>query len=75
MFVQEFDSTHNVNNPADIEAVLSKRHRTGVNSFWSGQRAAGFPAIAIMVNGDLAHVHYFPKEGHPGVASVGDHWA
>lgn len=31
----------------------------------------GFPAINIMVNGDLAHVHYFPKERHPGYASVG----
>jgi hypothetical protein len=71
MFVQDFDSVRNVENPADIEAVLSKRHRAGVNSFWLGQRAAGFPAVAIMVNGDLAHVHYFPNEGPPGFASVG----
>jgi hypothetical protein len=71
MFVQDFDSTHNVENPADIEAVLSRRHRTGVNSFWLGQRAGGFPAINIMVNGNLAYVHYFPKEDHPGFASVG----
>jgi hypothetical protein len=25
-----------------------------------------------MVNGDIAYVHYFPKEGHPGLASVGN---
>jgi hypothetical protein len=71
VFIQDFDSAHNVENPADIEAILSKRHRTGINSFWLGQSAGGFPAINIMVNGDLACVHYFPKEHDAGFTSVG----
>jgi hypothetical protein len=71
MFVQDLDSVHNVNPPADIEAVLSKRYRSEVNSFWLADGAGAFPAINIMVNGSLAYVHYFPKEPHPGYASVG----
>ena len=25
----------------------------------------------ILANGELAYVHFFPREGHPGLASVG----
>jgi hypothetical protein len=71
MFVQDLDPVHNVNPPADIEAVLSKRYRSEVNSFWLADGAGAFPAINVMVNGSLAYVHYFPKEPHPGYASVG----
>ena len=71
MFIQDLESTHDVERPADINACLSKRNRAGVNSFWIGRVAGGFPALNIMVNGGLAYVHYFPKEDHAGYASVG----
>jgi hypothetical protein len=59
-----------VTAPADIEAALRKRHGAGINSFWLGYEAGGFPALNILVKGNLAHVHYFPNEDHPGFASV-----
>jgi hypothetical protein len=65
------ESVHNVETPADIDAILSKRYRLRINSFWVADSAGAFPAINIMVNGDLAYVHYFPKDQHPGYASVG----
>ena len=70
MIIQDYHSTWNVTTPAEIEAALRKRRRAGVNSFWLGYVAGGFPAINILVKGDLAHVHYFPNEDHPGFASV-----
>jgi hypothetical protein len=71
MFVQDLDSVHNVEKPAEIDAALSRRHRAGINSFWLADGAGTFPAINIMVNGDLAYIHYCPKKRHPGYASVG----
>lgn len=70
MRIWDFESAHDATTPAQVEAVLSKRHGADVNSFWIGHEDGGFPAINIMVKGDLAYVHYFPKESHPGLASV-----
>ena len=72
MRIEDLDSAHHVTNIADIEVVLNKRHRAGINSFWLADGAGTFPAINIMVNGDLAYVHYFPNDNHPGFASVGN---
>jgi hypothetical protein len=69
--IQDYDSVCNVTRPADIDAALRKRHGSGRNAFWLSHGAELFPAINIMVKGDLAYVHYFPKEEHPGFASVG----
>jgi Immunity protein Imm1 len=71
MRIQDYDSVCNVKSPADIEAALRKRHGAGRNAFWLSHGTEPFPAINIMVKGYLAHVHYFPKERHPGFASIG----
>jgi hypothetical protein len=71
MRIQDYDSVCDVAKPADIEAALHKRHGAGRNAFWLSHGAELFPAINIMVKGDLAHVHYFPEERHPGFASAG----
>jgi hypothetical protein len=71
MRIQDYDSICNVTSPADIETALSRRHGAGRNAFWLSHGAELFPVINIMVKGDLAHVHYFPEDRHPGFASVG----
>jgi hypothetical protein len=70
MRIEDFDSEHDVTRPEDITAALSKRDGRGINSFWLSHGAEEFPAINIMVKGELAYVHYFPKHRHPGYASV-----
>jgi hypothetical protein len=72
MKIHDFEAGLDVATVPELEAALSRRHGVGINSFWLGHIAGGFPAINIVVNGDLAHVHYFPKEHHPGFASVAD---
>jgi hypothetical protein len=67
-----FKSGHDVSTRLEVEAALSKRDDAGMNSFWLSHGAEEFPAINIMVNGDLAYAHYFPKERHPGYASIGN---
>jgi hypothetical protein len=66
------DSAHDVTTRPEIEAALSRRDNAGMNSFWLSHGTEKFPAINIMVNGDLAYVLYFPEERHPGYASVGN---
>jgi hypothetical protein len=71
MKIHDYDAAWDVTKPADIELALNRRHGTGRNAFWLSHGSKQFPAINIMVNGELAYVHYFPKEQHPGFASVG----
>ena len=70
MRIEDYDSDRDVTNPADIDAALSKRHGKGINAFWLSHGTEKFPAICILVKGDLAHVHYFHKDRDPGFASV-----
>jgi hypothetical protein len=70
MRIEDYDSECEATDPADIDAALSKRHGDGLNSFWLSHGAEEFPVINILVKGDLAYVHYFPKERHPGFASA-----
>jgi hypothetical protein len=69
MRTQDYNTVWNVVNPADVEAVLGKRHRSGRNAFLLSHGDNRFPAITILVNGDLAYVHYSPKRRHPGFAA------
>jgi hypothetical protein len=70
MIIEDYDSDHDIRDPSKIEQVLSKR-LGGHNMFWLKRGTKEYPAIAILVNGDLAHVSYFPESGHAGFVSVG----
>src|SRR5258708_7579075 len=72
MRIQDYDTICDITSPADIEAALSKRYEAGRNAFWLSHGNKRYPAINIMVNGDLACPYYLSKEGHPGFASVGE---
>jgi Immunity protein Imm1 len=72
MRIEDYHTACDIASRAEIEALLRRRYRAGRNAFWLCHGDRRFPAINIMVTGDLAYVHYFPKERHPGFASVGD---
>jgi hypothetical protein len=72
MRIQDYDSVRDVTEPADIAAALSKRHGDGINSFWLSHGAELYPAINIMVNGDLASVHYLPKDRDAGFVPIAE---
>ena len=67
-----FKSGHDVSTRLEVVAALSKRDHAGMNSFWLSHGTEKFPAINMMVNGDLAYLLYFPDDDHPGYASVGN---
>jgi hypothetical protein len=49
-----------------LEQVLRFRDGLGGGQFWLAHDDGSYPAIAIRISGELADVHYFPFEGHPG---------
>src|SRR5215469_17125394 len=69
--IARIESAIDVTTRLEIESALSKRDDAGMNSFWLSHGTEEFPAINIMVNGDLAYVHYFPDDDHPGYGSAG----
>jgi hypothetical protein len=53
-----------------LEQVLRFRDDVGGAMFWLADDDEPHPAMAIRVSGDLADVHYFPHEGHPGFRAL-----
>jgi hypothetical protein len=54
-----------------IDAAMGPRLGAGLNSFWLSHGDRRFPVLSVLVNGDLATLHYFPFEGHSGFRSLG----
>jgi hypothetical protein len=71
MRIQDYETVWDLTDPEEIEAALSTRHGGGRNAFWLSHGSEGFPTISIMVNGDLAYIHYLPERRHPGFSSIG----
>jgi len=53
-----------------LEQILRFRDGVGGGQFWLAHADGAYPAVAIRVSGDLADVHYFPFEGHPGFRAL-----
>jgi hypothetical protein len=71
MRIWNYNTVWEGTSPAEIGRILSTSHGNRRNAFRLSHGEKKFPAINIMVSGELAYVHYFPKERHPGFASVG----
>ncbi|SRR6266481_2799702 len=70
MKVQDFEGAAEVTSEDELKRFLSRRFGEGVNEFWLSHEKNN-PALSIMVNGQLATMHYFTKERHPGFRSIG----
>lgn len=64
--VEDFEGFHEANNITELESVLVKRYNEGSNSLWLSYGSKSHPALALLVRGDVAGIHYFPKDSHPG---------
>jgi Immunity protein Imm1 len=71
MRIEDFTMTDHATEYANIEVALMRRNQSGFNEFWLSHGDDKYPAISVLVSGDLASLHYFPREGHPGLSSVG----
>ena len=68
--VEHFGGTEEVRDSLALDRILARRFGADVNAFWiTGEEP--FPALAILVRGELASVHFFPHDGHAGFQSRG----
>lgn len=72
MRAQDFKAVHEVRNIEELERILATRYENGLNGFWLSHGLEKYPVISLLVKDDLATLHYFPKEGDPGLRSVGN---
>jgi hypothetical protein len=55
-----------VSDAESLAAALAWRDARGGGIFWLSPDEDEFPALTARVSGEVADVHYFPYEGHPG---------
>jgi hypothetical protein len=71
MMLQDMKGSFQVNDGVALEEKLNKRYGSGVNAFFLSRENDNGSKLAILVNNDLANVHYFPPGRHPGYNSRG----
>jgi hypothetical protein len=72
MRIEDFKGAYYADNPRQIDAILHKRNDDGLNEFWIWRGEQKHPVMGLLVRNDLACLNYFPRERHPGFASVGN---
>jgi hypothetical protein len=70
--VEDFEGLHEANSIPALESVLAKRYNEESNSFWLSHGRKKHPALALLVKGNLAGIHYFPEDSHPGFIPTGN---
>src|SRR5262245_11255891 len=57
----------------ELLQILRSTRKGAFGEFWLGEPHG--PSLAIHINGELAYLHYFPAERHPGFQAVGEQTA
>lgn len=70
MRFQDLTAVFEVSDEKALESLLSRRFGGGVNSFKLSQGSSEYPMLLVLINGDLASLHYFPRDRHPGFRSI-----
>lgn len=71
MLIEVNSRSWQANDAEDLTRVLAWRDSRGGGVFWLCREDAEYPCLAIRVSGNVADVHYFPTDGHPGFQCLG----
>lgn len=71
MKIEDFGGAYYIKTAEELQGALKRRFGNDANELWLSSNEAKFPALAIMVRGNLCCLHYFPQDGHPGFISQG----
>lgn len=71
MVVSHFGGVESASSTRGLRVILSKRYGGGANEFWLADDNRDGPCLALLVNGDLANLTYFPDADSPGLQSIG----
>ena len=64
--IWDFGGEHTATTSAQLESVLTARYGNEINGFWLAHGDERNPTLALLVNGNLSTVTYFPTQSHPG---------
>lgn len=73
MRIEGVGRTWQVDDVQGVDDAFTWRDRCGGALLWSTHDRP-YPALAVRISGDLADVHFFPYEGHPGFRCIGGDW-
>ena len=71
MRVDRCGRTWQVADDKSLDAALASRDDRGGGMFWLTPEPERYPTLALRVSGEVADVHYFPWDGHPGFRCLG----
>ncbi len=71
MLIGCLQGTRHVHNQQALQEALSYRDNRGGAVFWLTHDGEEYPKLAIRVSGEIADVHFFPKDAHPGFRCLG----
>jgi hypothetical protein len=54
-----------------LQQALASRDSLGGALFWLAHADDEYPTLAIRISGDVADVHFFPRDNHPGFRCLG----
>ena len=69
MYIEHFLGKENCDNVEKIPSILKKQTQRRVNEFWISLTNR-YPVLCVLTNKTYAYVHYFEREGEPGVQSI-----
>jgi hypothetical protein len=72
MRLQDMKGTRHIKDSMTLEEDLNRRYGLGVNAFWLSHENDERATLLILVNNELASLHYFPPGQHPGFQSLGN---
>ena len=67
-----YSRTWEVEDVQGLHQALAWRDARGGGIFFLSRENVQYPHLCIRVSGNIADVHFFPEEGHPGYRCLGD---
>jgi hypothetical protein len=72
MRLQDMKGARQITDSRTLEEEFHRRCGAGVNAYWLSHENDAGATLLILVNNELASLHYFPPGQHPGFQSIGN---
>ncbi len=69
--IHDFDGPATASTPEEVERLLAKRYENDFNGYWIFPAEHEYPAVSLLVKGQLAFLTYTANENEAGYVSDG----
>ncbi len=71
MMIYNYGQEYKVSDPSELEKIMSKRHKNGMNEVLLAHDGHDYPVLSILMKDDIATLHYMVEGDRAGFASIG----